>query len=161
APGLTNLNGGSVNTIQNQTYGDNVTLGANTTLTSTGNGAISFGQTVDGNFTLAVNTGGNTTFGGAVGNSTPLVSVPTDAGGNTVISGGSIQTTGDQTFNDPVILTADTTLTDSSTGIFFNSTVDGGGNGPWNLTVNTGGTTAFNGAVGGSAALKNLTTDAN
>ncbi|MBI1918657.1 MAG: autotransporter-associated beta strand repeat-containing protein, partial [Planctomycetes bacterium] len=162
AGGTTNLNGGSVNTTGDQSYGDNVTLGANTTLTSTNNGAISFGQTLDGNFTLGVNTGGNTTFGGAVGNGTPLVSLTTDAGGNTVISGGSITTTGDQTFNDPVILTADTTLTDSGTGIFFNSTVDGDGNGPWNLTtVTTNGASQiqFNDTVGGANPLAGLTVD--
>src|SRR5262249_19684788 len=159
ASGATRI-GANVTTNGNQAYGDNVTLTGNATLTSNNNGAISFGKTLDGNFALAVNTGGNTTFSGAVGTGTPLVSLTTDAPGNTAIRGGSIRTTGDQTFNDPVILSADTTLTDSGTGIFFNSTVDGDGNGPWNLTTTTTVATAQiqgNGTVGGTNPLKGLT----
>ena len=62
-----------------------------------------------------------------------------------------------QTYNDPVLLTADTVLTSLSSGnITFASTVDG----LFALTVNTAGVTAFNGAVGGTIALASLTTDA-
>ena len=50
-----------------QTYNDAVTLGADTILTDTGSSAITLAQTVNGPFTLTVNTGGTTTFGGAVG----------------------------------------------------------------------------------------------
>ncbi len=79
-------------------------------LGSTGNNDISFGNTVNGGFDLTVNTTGTTTFGGALGNTTPLTNLTTDAGGTTVINGGSVTTTGDQTYNDAVTLGSDTTL---------------------------------------------------
>src|SRR5262249_7825241 len=83
ALGSTALNGGLVRTSAAQSYGDTLTIGATTTLTSTGGGAISLAKTVDGAFALTVNTAGTTTFGGAVGGSTALVSVSTDAAGST------------------------------------------------------------------------------
>src|SRR5262249_34553605 len=85
APGSTFLRTGVVVTTGDQSYGDNVTLGFNETLTSTNNGAISFGQTVDGNFTLAVNTGGKTNFNGAVGSNQALARLTTDANGATAL----------------------------------------------------------------------------
>src|SRR5262249_16057355 len=111
---------------------------------------------------LVVNTGGNTTFNGAVGNGTPLSTLTTDAAGNTTLSGGSVKTTGDQTFNDPVVLTADTTPTHTGPGIFFNSPRAGDGNGPWNLTTvttNANSQIRFDGTVGGTNPLKDLTVD--
>ena len=65
--GVTQINGGAVNTTGNQTYNDPVVLGANTVLTSTTNGDITFGGTLNGAYTLAVNTAGNSIFNGAVG----------------------------------------------------------------------------------------------
>ncbi len=54
---------------------------------------------------LTVNAGtGATTFGGAIGGSTALSSLTTDAGGSTTLNGGSIHTTGAQTYNDAVVL---------------------------------------------------------
>ena len=103
-PGTTAINGGSVNTTGDQTYNDAVTLGANTILTDTGNSAIKLAQTVNGPFALTVNTGGTTTFGGAVGGTTALTSVTTDLAGTTAINGGSVKTTGGQTYNDAVTL---------------------------------------------------------
>ena len=50
-------NGGSVRTSGAQSYG-NVTLGAATTLTSTTNGNITLGGTVNNAQTLTINTGG-------------------------------------------------------------------------------------------------------
>src|SRR5262249_41587686 len=105
------LNGGNITTAGNQTYNASVSLTANTTLASTGSGDITFASTVDGAFTLAVNTGGNTSFGGAVGNGTALISLTTDAAGNTAINGGAVKTSGDQSYGDAVVLGANTTLT--------------------------------------------------
>src|SRR6185295_3635952 len=130
----TRINGGSVETTGTQTYHDAVTLGANATLTSTGAGNITFDTTVDGAFSLTVNTAGATTFGGAVGASAALASLTTDAGGTTRINGGSAQTTGTQTYHDAVTLGANATLTSTGAGnITFDTTVDGA----FSLTVNT------------------------
>src|SRR5207249_4373216 len=100
--------------------------------------------------------GGTTTLGGVVGGSTVLVSVTADAAGSTTLSSGSITTTGDQIYNDPVILGAGTTLASTrGGGITFAAAV----NGAFGLVVNTSGTTTFGGAVGGSTALASLTTN--
>ena len=155
--GTAQINGGAVTTTGAQTYNEAVTLGANTTLTSTGGGNITLASTVDGAFDLVVNTSGTGTFGGAVGGTSALVSVTTDATGTTAINGGSVKTTGSQTYNDDVVLGADATLTSTANGdIIFNGLVDGG----FNLTVNTAGGTFFNGVVGGGTALTSVTTDA-
>lgn len=158
SPGATAINGGSVTTSGAQSYGDKVTLGAAaTTLTSTGGGNISFGQTVDGASALMVNTAGATIFNGAVGGTTPLVSMVTDSPGTTAINGGAVTTRGVQTYNDNVTLGAAATAIASLSGgnITFAQTLDGASA----FTVNTAGTIAFNGAVGNAAALTSLATD--
>jgi hypothetical protein len=156
AGGTTAINGGSVTSSGAQTYSDAVTLGANTTLTSTGSGNISFAGTVDGAFTLGLSTAGTSVLGVAVGQTTALTSLSTDGPGTTQINGGSVTTSGGQSYFDPVTLGANTTLTSTGSGnVLFNSTVNGG----LILTVNTAGTTTFGAAVGGSAALTSLTTD--
>ncbi|MBI1346897.1 hypothetical protein GC163_11480 [bacterium] len=161
AGGTTELCGGSVTTVNGQTYADAVILCANTTLTSNSSGAIEFQNTVNGDGvadrSLAVNTSGLTDFQGTVGNSQALASLITDAAGTTQIGGGSIRTVGAQTYNDAVLLTNDALLTSTTSGnITFQKTV----NGVRNLTINTAGTTQFNGVVGGTTALLSLNTDA-
>src|SRR5207253_8293361 len=109
-----------------QTYGDPVALGANTTLTSTGSGNVTLAGTVNGAFSLTANTGGTTTFGGAVGGSTALTSVTTDAAGTVAINGGSVVTTGAQSYGDPVTLGANNTLTSTGSGnVTLAGTVNG------------------------------------
>jgi hypothetical protein len=150
------INGGSVTTTGAQSYGEAATLGAATTLTSTGSGAITFGNTLNGAQTLAINTSGVTTFQAAVGNTTALSSITTNAGGTLVMNGGSVTTTGTQTYGEAITLGANTTLDAGSADVTLNSSIDG----TYGLTVNTTGTTALNGAVGGSVALTSLTTNA-
>ena len=58
-----------------------------------------------------MNTAGVTAFNGAVGGATALASLTTDAPGTTDLNGGVVNTIGTQTYNDPVLLTADTVLT--------------------------------------------------
>jgi hypothetical protein len=53
-------------------------------------------------------------LGGAVGASTALTSLVTNAGGTTAINGGSVKTSGTQTYNDSVTLGNNTTLTAST-----------------------------------------------
>ncbi|MEJ0006125.1 MAG: YDG domain-containing protein [Steroidobacteraceae bacterium] len=122
---------------------------------TTHNAAINFGGSVDGAQSLAVNSGsGATTFGAVVGATTPLASLVTGAGGSTVISGGSIRTSGAQGYNDAVTLGATTSLT--GTNVQFAGSLDG----PYALTVNDTGITAFAGVVGGIVPLVSITTDA-
>ncbi|MFM8415184.1 MAG: beta strand repeat-containing protein, partial [Planctomycetota bacterium] len=155
AGGTTQFDGGSVTTTGSQTYNDAATLGADTTLSG---GALTFATTLDGAFALAANSQGTTTFGGAVGGTTPLVSLATDAGGTTALNGGDVTTTGGdgQVFGDAVILGALAQLHAGSGAISFASTVDGAAR----LVANTAGTTTFGGAVGSTTALLSLATDA-
>jgi filamentous hemagglutinin family protein len=120
AGGTTRIDGGLVRTTGAQTYGDAVTLGADTTLTSTGGGNIAFASTVNAfdatARALTVNTTGTNTFGGAVGGTNALASLTTSAGGTTVVNGGLVRTTGDQTYNDALTLGGATTLRTTANG---------------------------------------------
>ena len=159
------FNGGSVTTTGAQVYKDAATLDVATTLTSTAGGNVRFATTVDSNpagapQALAVNTAGETIFGGLVGAAGALASVTTDNEGaadqGTFINGGGVATTGAQTYNDGVTLGAAATLASAANGaLTFNGTV----NGPFALTLDTGGLTVFNNLVGNTAALAALTTD--
>ena len=139
----THINGGSVETTGDQTYGDDVQLGNDTTLEA-GAGDITFEGTLDGLFFLVANSTGDTTFNGAVGNTNALTSLTTNAGGTTHINGGSVETTGDQTYGDDVQLGNDTTLEAGAGDITFEGTLDG----LFFLVANSTGDTTFNGAVG-------------
>jgi hypothetical protein len=148
----TALNGGSVTTSGVQTYNQNVTLGANTTLSSSGGANITFAKTVDGAQTLAVNTSGNEIFNGAVGGNTALTSLTTDGsgtvGGSAQLNGGSVTTAGGQTYNDNITFGANTTLNGTTLNLF--GAVTGGGN---NLTLNNSGAATLSGALSGVNAL--------
>ncbi len=114
---------------------------------------MNFVQTLYGASATTVNAG-TTIFGGAVGGGTALLSLTTDAAGNTAVNGGLVTTTGAQLYNDTVTLgAAETTFNGSS--VNFVQTL----NGASATTVNAG-TTIFGGAVGGGTALLSLTTDA-
>ena len=134
AGGTTVLNGGTVTTSGNQTYNDNVTLGAATTLAG---GDVTLAGTVGGAQSLTVNASGATTFGGAVN----VASVTTDMAGSVAINGGSIMTSGAQTYNDALTLGADTVLTGTAGN--FAGSITGGNN---DLTLNFSGLTTLSGA---------------
>ena len=125
-------------------------------------GTVTFANTLDstgGARTLAVNTGnGTATFSGAVGGTAPLASVTTNAGGTAQINGGAVTTTLAQTYGGAVTLGADATLTSTANGnIAFAGTVNSANATARALAVDTGGTTTFGGAVGGTNALSSLT----
>ena len=132
-----------------------MTLATGPIIVTTGNAAVNFNGTMNGAQALTVNAGsGLTTFGGAVGATSALTSVTTDAGGSTIINGGSVRTTAAQTYTDAVTLGADSTLT--GVRVQFFGTLDGART----LTVNDSGPTTFGGLVGGGTALTSITTDA-
>src|SRR5262249_55923814 len=121
--------GGNVSTTGLQSYGDAVTLGGTAVLASSGSGAVTFGSTVNGGSNLTVNTAGVTTFSGVVGGITALASLTTDAPGSTNLNGGTYTTTGNQTFNDPVSLGAETI--NNGANVSYGSTVSSPYNGLW------------------------------
>ncbi len=112
-----------------QHYTGAVTLTCDTLATDTGGGAFIFDSTVDGAFYLTVNTSGPTTFSGPVGSTTALTSLFTSGTGSTLL-GANVTTSSTLEFTGTVTLGADVTLSSASgsgsTGVFFNSTLDGG-----------------------------------
>lgn len=106
--GGTTVLGANIDTTGTQTFNDAVTLGAPVTLTSSGD--VSLLSTVNGGFALTIDTPSTVTFGAAVGNSSPLASLDLNDGVTTkiVISGGSIVTTGVQTYGEKLSLLSDT-----------------------------------------------------
>ena len=132
-----------------------MTLGADTLL-SAGSANVTLSSTVNGAYALTVNSSGITTFGGAVGGVIPLTRVTTNAGGTLLMNGGSVTTTGAQSYGEAVTLGANTTLDASSGDVTLSSTVDGA----YTLTVNSTGTTTFGDAMGHTTALTRVTTNA-
>ncbi|WP_228050426.1 hypothetical protein [Tychonema sp. LEGE 06208] len=170
AGGTTTLNG-DVKTTGSQIYGDAVTIAKNPTLT--GNG-ITFNNTVNSNnigSDLTVDgTTGDVTFNGAVGSSKAIgnltanstgttafnqtvnaASLTTDAGGTTQVKA-NVTTIGAQTYADAVTIANNPILSGDS--ITFDNTVDDTSD----LTVQAvSGSVTFNGAVGNTATLGNIT----
>jgi len=179
AGGTTAINGGSITTSGTQTYNDDVAVGtSNATLTTTnsvvlfagtttlnrnlavssGSGTVTFTGAVDGANSLSVSASGTTTFTGAVGGGTALSALTTNGGGTTAVNGGSVTTTGAQTYTDAVTLNADTTLATTNSAVTFSSTIDSFDATARDLTVNTGsGLITLSGAIGGTNPLDVIT----
>jgi hypothetical protein len=129
--GGTIATGGSAG--QDINFGDGdtgVVLTANTTLNAGAAGDITLGGTVDAdlaanNRTLTLNSTGTTILGGAVGANQSLLSLTTNVVGTTQINGGTVTTSGTQTYNDGVVLGADTVFSTTNNAILFNSTFNG------------------------------------
>jgi Ca2+-binding RTX toxin-like protein len=127
---------------------------------STGGGAVTFNNTINGTGDLTINSGvGTITLGGAVGVGTPLTSLTTDAGGTTVIAGGAVTTTGDQSYGDNVVVNLDTTLTAANLSIA--GTLNSEAGEANDVLVTVSGTTTFFGVIGGApgGALGTLQTN--
>ncbi|MEI6105491.1 MAG: hypothetical protein WCR49_00640 [Opitutae bacterium] len=156
--GTTRINTDTVTTSGAQTYTGAVTLGADTTLTSTGAGNVTFANTINGAQALTVNTAGTTFFNAAVGGTTALASVTTDAAGTVAINGGTVTTTGTQTYNDAMTLNASTTLTTTNSAVTLGSALDSFDTTPRDLAVNSGnGLITLGGTVGATHALGAVT----
>src|SRR5262249_51254223 len=139
ATGSTQVNGGAVTTTASQTYNDTVTVKTDTTFTGTN---VTFTKTLNADAAavssnVTVNASGITTFGGVVGGIKALKSLTTDAAGSTDLNGGNVTTTGAQTYNDAVVLSADATLQTTNGNIAFLSTLDSDTSTARNLTLTT------------------------
>lgn len=140
--------GGSVSTVGGtQVYDGPVTLTSGVTLTGT---AVGFVGSVNGAFNLDIS--GNATFGGRVGDVTPLTSL--DVSGTTALNAAgsivnpSVITTATQGYVGPVTLGAAGVL--QGTTITFDSTVDGG------FDLDVVGNAVFSGLVGDALPLLSL-----
>ena len=152
----------ALTTITTATANKAITVNSATTLStdltiSAGNAEIELNGTVNGNYSLVLNSTGVTDINGQIGGSTPITSLTTNAGGTTYI-GHNISAQGNTlTFNDAVVLDTQTiTLTDTGpstgsgqAGLTFNSTV----NGAQDLILIITGPTTFVGAVGSTTPI--------
>ena len=130
APSQVNLAGTIQTTNNTMSLGDAgtpIVLTANTILSGNTAGAITLGGTVNGGYSLTINTTGDTTFTRAVGNTTALTTLATDASGTTYINGGAITTSSTQTYGDAVVLSAELFNHYHDSNITFGSTVDSDG----------------------------------
>ncbi|MFY1940699.1 filamentous hemagglutinin N-terminal domain-containing protein [Achromobacter xylosoxidans] len=159
--GGTAINGGSVTTSGTQTYVGHVTLGEDAVLTGA---TVTLANGADGAHALEID--GTALLTGAIGATTKLASLTLD--GAATLNAGSIATTGNQRYKGAVTLSGDHTLSTTTGGVAFDGALDGahdlhvvstaGGDVSFDavggatqrlgsLTVDTAGTTAFNGSV--------------
>lgn len=168
--GPTRLSGGVI-TDGAQNYAAPITLDGDSVLT-VGSGGLTLDVAIDGPHALTVNTGtDDATFNAPIGagsrigaltvnsggattfNSTiRAATVTTDAGGTLALNGGTIDTTGTQTYDDAATLGANTVLTGST--VRFLGTLDDSGAGQHTLAI--AGDAVFGQPVGGTAALAGL-----
>ena len=164
----------TVTTVGSQVYGDDVVLGRNAVLVSTGNAGIGFGRTVTsaGNVaaTLEIVTAGTTSFdgaiGGAIGGPAVLGALKTGTGA-TLLRAPTVNTSGadGQIYRGPLLLGVDVVISSGNAAtaapVTFQATVDSLRSGtPVNLTVNASGPTTFKAAVGATNLLNTLSTNA-
>ncbi len=142
--------GGTVRTRDGQNYNGDVIVAGNAVLESTDGGAIAFAGGVDGQTAgvdgLEIRTSGETRLG-AVGQTTALGTLTTDAGGTTRLSGDV--TAGTITIADAVVLDADVTLTGTSRVNLL-----GGGDGQGRQLVVVSGRSEFRGGHAGYGRIE-------
>jgi hypothetical protein len=126
AGGTLDINGGRITTLGSQSYGEAASLGDNTTLVSTAAGDIRFANTLNGAYSLVIDTTGDTLFGAAVGNSAALSSI--DVTGDLRANGASVSTTGLQTYTGLVTMGRDVSFTSSQHTVNFLRISDAGAN---------------------------------
>ncbi|MDI1258122.1 filamentous hemagglutinin N-terminal domain-containing protein [Aquabacterium sp.] len=144
--GTTQFDHGGASSTGSQVYVGAVTLGDVSNFNASG-AFVRFENTVTGPHALTTNTATGTVFFNAVN----VASVNVGSG-LSYLYGGSVTTTGTQTYAANSLLGANNTLT--GTNIAFGGTVDGG----QTLAINASGTTTLGGAVGATTALTSLST---
>ncbi|MFO0784351.1 MAG: filamentous hemagglutinin N-terminal domain-containing protein [Phycisphaerales bacterium] len=149
--GPATLSGASITTTGAQTY-QQLTLGANATLASTGSGTITFNGAVGpaASQTLTVNTAGATIFNAAVSG---LGALTTDAAGTNTLAA-DLQAAGNILLNGATTLSGEARSITSATG---SVTLGGTVNGATDLTLSSATGSTLSGLVGGATALNSLT----
>ncbi len=146
-------------------FDTSLTLSGDSSVTTAG-GTLTIDGAVTGTFDLYLDCGaGLIDINAALGSvGTPLAHVQTDGAGNTELGADIHASAGTLVFNTPVVLVADTAHTDTGGGITFNSTIEDGAGGPWDLTLTTTGAgddITFNDTVGNANPIDVLQTNTN
>jgi hypothetical protein len=168
---------GSGDCLCGQEFDGPVIVNGNATLIDLSGNLITFDSTVDSgsvpsSLTVNAEATGLVVFKDNVGSNAPLTGLSV-TGGNEIelgflggpsvtTSGGSVTTSGGgQTYNGPVFVVTNSTLTDTGTGaITFLNTVEASTSGftpAIDLTIATKGAVTFDAAVGNTGAFENLT----
>ena len=147
--------GQNVTTTGVQTYTGPVTLSGSPTLATT-DSLVTFSGDVSGAGALTVTSGtGGLTFGSTIGAGVNITSLSTTGTTGNITLGGDIDSDGTLSFNGPVLLAADVTITTSDDLVTFSDTLDNA----QNLVVTTGsGGVTFTGIVGTTPLTSLLTT---
>jgi len=133
----------NVDTTGNQYYGERLVLNNDVVLTG---GWVTLAQGADGPHGLSVV--GDADVRGAIGTDQALTSL--SISGTAQLGGGLISTTGNQTYQGPVTLGADTRVDTTGGNVTFVSTLNGG----HDLSIDSGtGNVTFSAEVGGSERL--------
>ena len=134
-----------------------IVLTANSTISGNTSGAISLNGTVNGAYTLTLNSTAATTFAATVGNSAPLTAITTNSGGTVVFNTTAIETNGNQVYGENATLGGNITFTTGDNDLTFSGTLISDSTTRTLDIVAGSGAVTFSDAVGGSAALGNTT----
>jgi filamentous hemagglutinin family protein len=131
------LNTGTIRTTGNQTYTGSTTLIGDAVLTSTGGGTIQMGIVAGPAGTLTISSAGtgHVTLGGAIGGGGGLAKLIVTGGAGIALNGGTVTTTGDQTYSGASTLGVDTVLTSTDGTVTLFDAVDGTADGAQALDI--------------------------
>ena len=133
-----------------------IVLYANSVL-NTGSAALTVNTTVNGGYTLTLNSSAATTFKGIIGGSTKPTGITTNSGGTVVFNTTAISTNGAQAYGENATISGNITFTTTNNDITFSGTVNSVSDTKTLTIVAGSGDTTFSGTVGGSEALGNTT----
>ncbi len=151
--GLTTLSA-ALNVNGNILIGGATMLGTNVAIKNA-TGTLVFTGAVDGAHNLGVSANLGTSFGGAVGATTPLGTVIL---ASAATLSGNVTTAGGQAYGGAVTLLGNSALATANAPLVFSSTIDTAAGAPANLTVTSGtGKQTYGGALGATGALGAVT----
>jgi fibronectin-binding autotransporter adhesin len=151
AANAVNLNGGTLTGVGTSSDTGAVTVGTtgtSTISTASSSDKFTLSGAIDGDGALALSGAGNVVISSAVGSTTPVASLASNAGKTTINN--NVTSVGNQAYNGAVVLTSNATL--KTTANTSSVAVNDGISGAFNLTVN--GSDAI--TLAGSLAVKNI-----
>ncbi len=144
--GITNIQTTGITASGNIEFKNQVILASDVTIDAGPALQFADGAEGDGNgpyaLTLNTATGGQTVFGGPMGGTNPLASLTTNSNGFTEFRNASVQTTGDQNYNNDIVLNGFAEM--SANSYTFGGPIDGDGSGPYTLRLRQNGTSDLN-----------------